>query len=290
MPLKRTHNPQIAQSVWWNLFLITVGSAVYSLGIQAIAVPHEFLSGGVMGASMLIWYQFHWLSVPIWYFILCVPICILGWYIVGRVFLLYSMYAILATSVFGQFITFEIPVENELYAAVLGGIVNGFGSGIMLRSLGSGGGTDIIAVALREKWNISVGMFSFCFNMCLFLTGIFTVSLDRIIVSTIMLFISVSTLEYVLRLFSRRKLVIIISDHGEMICESLMMLHKFGATMLRAKGGYLGNDREILLTVTSNTALKELENIVFSLDPNALFIVENTFYVSGGQFSRKVYK
>ncbi len=290
MPLQRTHNPRLAQSVWWNLFLITLGSAIYALGIQAVAVPHEFLSGGIMGVAMLVWYELHWLTVPVWYFILCIPISILGWFIVGRVFLLYSMYGILSTSLFGYLFTFKFPIQNELYAAVLAGILTGFGSGIMLRSLGSGGGTDIIAVALRERWNISVGMFSFSFNACLFLTGIFTVSLDRIIVSTIMIFISAYVLEYVLSLFSRRKLVFIISDHGEIICESIMMLHKFGATLLRGKGGYLGNDREILLTVTSNTALKELENIVFNIDPNALFVVENTFYVSGGQFSRKIYK
>ena len=42
-----------------------------------------------------------------------------------------------------------------------------------------------------------------------------------------------------------------------------------------------------MLTVTNNVALKRLENLVFMVDPKALFVVENTFYVSGGQFSRR---
>ena len=110
--------------------------------------------------------------------------------------------------------------------------------------------------------------------------------LDLIVASMLMMFISANTLEYVLGLFNRRKLVMIISDHGDEISEAILVTERFGATLMRGKGAYSGSDREILLTVTNNVALKRLENLVFSIDPRALFIVENTFYVSGGQFAR----
>ncbi len=66
------------------------------------------------------------------------------------------------------------------------------------------------------------------------------------------------------------------------------MSERFGVTVMRGKGAYSGTDREILLTVTNNVALKRLENLVDSIDPNALFIVDNAFYVSGGQFSHQI--
>ncbi len=291
MPLKNTYNPKIAESIWWNLFLLTMGSALLALGMQGIAVHHKFVAGGVLGISMLTLYATDLLSAPIWYVIYCIPVGIIGWFFVGRVFLWYSIYAVLCTSVIGEFITFEIVIENQLYAAVLAGVLIGSGGGTMLRSLGSGGGTDIIAVALREKWNISIGVFSFTFNLCLFTVAFFfNISIDIIIASTIMMFINSNTLEYVLRMFNQRKLVIIISSQGELLCEALMHTQKFGVTLIRGKGAYLGSDKEILLTVTNNMALKQLESIVFGLDNKALFIVENTFYVSGGQFARKTYK
>ncbi len=290
MVLKSTYNTKLAESIWWNLFLITAGSILFSISIQSIAVPQGFLSGGIMGISMLIWYNTSLLTVPIWYFGLCIPIAIFGWFFVGRVFLLYSVYAIICTTIFGELITFEIPVDNELYAAILAGIINGAGGGMMLRTLGSAGGTDIIAVAIRERWNVSVGKTSFIINAAIFSLGAFTVKLDTIIVSTIMVFISANTLEYVLRLFNQRKMVLIISDHAEIVCEAILLSHQFGATLVRGKGGYSGNDRDIILTVTNNMALKQLEHIVFNVDEHAIFIVENTFYVSGGQFARKIYK
>lgn len=289
MPLKNTYNPRLAEAPWWNLLLLTVGAFLLATGIQAVAAPHGFLAGGIMGVSLLLWYATHLLSVPIWFLCLCLPICVWGWFFVGRRFLLYTAYGMLSTSIFGMCIDFQIPVQNELYAAVLAGVLNGTAGGIMLRTMGSGGGTDIIAVALKERWNISIGKFSFSFNACLFLAGTFTVSLDLIVASTISVFISANTLDYVLGMFNQRKMVFIISEMGEEICEAIILSERFGATMLRGKGGYRGSDKEILITVTNNVALKRLETLVFSIDPHALFIVENTFYVSGGQFARKSY-
>ena len=74
---------------------------------------------------------------------------------------------------------------------------------------------------------------------------------------------------------------------GWYISEAILVTERFGATMLRGKGAYSGSDREILLTVTNNVALKRLENLVYAIDSHALFIVENPFYVSGGQFARR---
>ncbi len=290
MVLKSTYNRKLAEAVWWNLLLITIGSSLFTIGIQALAVPQGLLSGGVMGISMLIWYNTNLLTVPILYFSLCIPIAIFGWFFVGRVFLFYSLYAVACTTIFGSVINFEIPIENELYAAILAGIINGAGGGMMLRSLGSAGGTDVIAIVIRERWNIAVGKTNFIINACIFSFGALTIKIDTIIVSTIMVFIASNTLEYVLRLFNQRKMVMIISDHAEVVCEALLLTHQFGATLVRGKGGYSGSDRDIILTVTNNMALKQLEHLVFNIDEHAIFIVENTFYVSGGQFSRKIYK
>ena len=142
-------------------------------------------------------------------------------------------------------------------------------------------------MALKQRWNIPIGQFSFAVNVCIFMAGAFSLSLDIIIASTIMMFISANTLEYVVGLFNHRKLVMIISEKGEEVSEAILASERFGVTLIRGKGAYSGGDREILLTVTNNVALKRLENLVFMVDPKALFVVENTFYVAGGQFSRR---
>lgn len=282
-----SYNHKLAESVWWNLFMLTLGGLLTAVCIQSVAAPHDFLAGGIMGVALLTNYWTGTLTPLVWYAMLCVPIYIFGWFFVGKRFLLYTAYGTLCTTVFGFFINFTIPLQSELYAAVVGGVLHGTAGGLMLRTLGSGGGTDVIAVVLKDRWNFSIGQFNVIFNGLLFLMGAYRLPFDLIIASMIMMFISSNALEYVLGMFNRRKLVFIISDHGEEISEAILVTERFGATMLRGKGAYSGSDREILLTVTNNIALKRLENLVFSIDRNALFIVENTFYVSGGQFARR---
>ena len=281
-----SYNKALAESVVWNLLWLTLGSVLMAICIQSVAAPHGFLSGGVMGVALLVGYWTDTLTPLVWYSVLCVPVYVLGWFWVGKRFLLYTAYGTLCTTLCSFLITFTIPIESEVYATVVGGVLHGAACGIMLRTMGSSGGTDVVAVLLKERWSVPIGQFNFMFNCLLFLTAASRMHLDLIVASMLMMFISANTLEYVLGLFNRRKLVMIISDHGEEISEAILVTERFGATLVRGKGAYSGSDREILLTVTNNVALKRLENLVFSIDPRALFIVENTFYVSGGQFTR----
>jgi len=291
MPLLEHHNKRLSASILWNLLLLTLGAFFYAAGAQCIAAKHGFLTGGIYGTSLLIWYATKLLDPPIWYILLNIPLFALAWFSVGRQFLFYTVYCVLMTSLFGELIGgYAFSIHSELYAAVAGGTLCGAGTGIALRSMGSGGGLDVVAILLRERWNIAIGRFSFCYNAMLFLAGASFMPLDVIIASIIFVFISASVLEQVIGLFNQRKTVFIVSDHGDAICEAITQMDRHGATLLRGKGGYSGTEREIILTVTNNLALKQLEHLVFNLDEQALFIVENTFYVAGGQFSRRRYK
>lgn len=282
-----TYNRKRTESVWWNLLWLTVGAFLMTVCVQGVAAPHNFLAGGVMGVALLLTYWAHGLPPLVWYLALCLPIYVIGWFLLGRRFLLYTFYGTVAMNVFGQFLQFELSFTNDVYAALVGGVLNGAASGIMLRTLGSSGGTDVFAILLKERWNIPIGQFNFLFNATLFLIGAFRLPADLIVASILMMFVASQTLEYVLGMFNRRKLVLVISSRGEEIGEAILASERYGATMIRAKGAYSGTDREILLTVTNNVALKRLENLVYTIDPHALFIVENTFYVSGGQFARR---
>ncbi len=281
-----TYNRKRTESVWWNLLWLTVGAFLMTVCVQGVAAPHNFLAGGVMGVALLLTYWAHGLPPLVWYLALCLPIYVIGWFLLGRRFLLYTFYGTVAMNVLGQFLQFELSFTNDVYAALVGGVLNGAASGIMLRTLGSSGGTDVFAILLKERWNIPIGQFNFLFNATLFLIGAFRLPADLIVASILMMFVASQTLEYVLGMFNRRKLVLVISSRGEEIGEAILASERYGATMIRAKGAYSGTDREILLTVTNNVALKRLENLVYTIDPHALFIVENTFYVSGGQFAR----
>nr|WP_232370949.1 YitT family protein [Desulfogranum marinum] len=289
-PYRKKPVSNLSQSWIWNLFLITAGSTIYAIGIKAIAIHHNFITGGIFGAALLLNYTVEGFSPSIWFFLLNVPLFIISYFFVGKRFFAYSLYGMIITSLAAQFITLNFHIHEQIYAAIASGLICGLGTGIIFRSLGSAGGLDIVAVMLYTRFNIGVGRVYLFFNAILFGLAASLYSPDMVIASIILVFINSTTLDQVMTLFSQRKIVYVISDHSKRIAKALQDQLSQGATFIRGKGAYSGQDKLILMAITNNIQLKKMENIVFETDNNALFIVENSFNVIGSGFGkRKLY-
>lgn len=277
-------------SIFWNCLLITVGSLIQAIALKGIATPHLFVPGGMFGVSSLIYYLTDLFNPGVLYLILNIPLFVLGYIFISRRFLWYSALAMGLITLFYQLIQFEIRIESQLYAALSLGVLLGFGAGMVLRSLGSNGGLDVVAVILYQKYNIGIGKTYFGFNLILFSLSFASLDNDLVIASMIAVFVTSLTLDYTLSMFNQRKLAFIISEKSEAIADRVMTTLKIGTTLLPAIGAYRKENRTVMLVVINNIQLKRLEEIVFTTDEHALFIVENTFSVLGSTFSkRKIY-
>jgi len=273
-------------SVPWNLFLLTVGAVIFVVGINGIVIHHNFIPGGLYGLCLFIFYKTDLFSPGIWYLLLNVPLCILGWMLVSRRFVLYTIYSILVITLTSELITIDFGIHEQIYAAIAAGFVCGSGCGIMLRSLGSAGGLDVIAIIFNKYYNIGIGKTFLMFNLALFSLVISNYGADIFIASIILTLITSNSLDYFLSLFNQRKIVYVISELSEDIAQTIMKEMKLGATFIKGRGAYSGKDKEILMTITNNIQLKRLDNI----DSDALFIVENSYDVIGSNFKkRKIY-
>lgn len=278
---------KLAYSILWNVALITVGAIVQAIALKSLATPQNFVPGGIFGVASLIYYKLHFLNPGYIYLLLNIPLFILGYIFISRRFLFYSALAMIEISLFYQVVQFDFQISNQLYAALVFGCVIGTGGGIVLRSLGSNGGLDVIAIILNQKFNIGVGKTYFGFNLMLFSLSFASIDNDLVIASMIAVFMSSITVEYVLSMFNQRKLTFIISGKPEEIADRVMNELKIGTTLLPAVGAYHRQARTVVMVVINNIQLKKLEEIVFTEDEHALFVVENTFSVLGSTFSRR---
>lgn len=277
-------------SFLWNILLLTVGALVYAVGAEAILVHHNFIIGGIYGTGLLIYYKTNLLSPGIWYFLLNIPLLFVGWIFLSKRFFFYSLYGVCALTLFAEFLTLNFMINDQLYAAIAGGAICGVATGINLRSRGSSGGLDIIAIILNQKFNFGVGKFFILYNAALFAFMLTQYQPDIVIASIIVTFIASVTLEHVLAMFNQRKIVYILSDKHEELVQAITNKLHLGATLLEARGAYSGKRKQMLMTITNNLQLKRLEEKVFNIDPDALFIVENSFNVIGSSFGkRKLY-
>jgi uncharacterized membrane-anchored protein YitT (DUF2179 family) len=279
-----------AYSIPWNIFLLTVGSFFVAMSIKTVAVPHGFVTGGVSGIALLIYYFSDVLTPGLWLFVLNIPIAVIGWLMISGRFVLYTAYGMCAITTFMEIITFTLPVHDNLLAAIAGGALLGAGAGISMRSLGSSGGLDILGILLHQRYGFRIGQVSFVFNAALFTVSFTLLNTDMVLYSLIMVFVTSQIMDYVLSMFNQRKLVFIVSDHAQIISDAIIKEANRGVTLLDGRGGYTGQPKQVVMTVVNNVQQKKLEELIFTLDPEAFVIFENTFNVIGKGFSRrKVY-
>ena len=264
-----------------NLLLLTLGSMLCAMAINGILIPNGFLSSGLTGLVLILHYLFPFLPVAALYFLLNVPVFILGWKFVGRRFFFYSIAGMTIFSVCLAWAHASFPVQDMLCSALLAGILSGVGGGITLKSLGSAGGTDILSVALLKRFSVRIGTTTLAFNCIVLLAGALLFPLEKVLYTLIYIYVSTRILNLVITGLSQRKAVMIVSNLGEAISRKILEDIKRGVTVLRGQGAYSGRDEKVLYTVVNFKELSRVKQLIRQIDPQAFVVVSDTLEVMG---------
>jgi len=252
-----------------------------AVAINGILIPHQFVSGGFTGIALVIHYLFPSFPLAWLYFVLNVPVFILGWTFVGRRFFLYSILGMVIFSAAIACVSVPLPVHDKILSALLAGIITGIGVGIILRSWGSSGGTDILSVILLNRFSIRIGTTILTFNAIVLTAASLLFSLDAALYTLIYIYVSSQIISLVLTGLSQRKAVFIISPKWQEISREVLDKVGRGVTLIRGQGGYSGQDQQILYTVITLRELHRIKEIIRQMDPSAFMVVHDTLEVMG---------
>ena len=267
--------------VLWNIFLISAGSVICAIAVNGILIPHGFLSGGFVGMSLIIHYLVPILPVSLLYFVLNIPVYCLGWMYIGKRFFLYSVAGMTIFSLAVAWMHPTIPVHDKMLAAIFAGIVSGGGGGIILKSLGSAGGMDILSIILLKRFSIRLGSSILVLNGLILTFAAYVFSLQDALYTLIFLFVSTQVLNVVVYGLSQRKAVYIISARWELIQRSIMEKVQRGVTIISGHGGYTGQEIQMVFTVISRQELPRLKQLINEIDSQAFVVVSDTLEVMG---------
>jgi uncharacterized membrane-anchored protein YitT (DUF2179 family) len=270
-----------AHLVIWNLLLLSVGSVLCAMAINGILIPHQFLSGGFTGLALIIHYMVPSLPVAALYFLLNVPVYGLGWKYVGRRFFLYSIGGTMIFSAAVAWVEVTFPVHDKLLSAIFAGIITGAGWGLILKSLGSAGGLDILSVIFLKRFSIRIGTMILASNGLILVFAAALFSLEGSLYTLIYLFVSGYIVDLVVTGLSQRKALYIISSHWEEISRQIKEDIQRGVTTISARGGYTGHQLQVLYTVITLGELSRLKQIIRNVDPDAFVVVTDTLEVMG---------
>ena len=166
----------------WNskdLIKAITGALIYALAINLFIVPNSLYNGGILGISQLLRtiiietfnLELTFDFAGIINFLINVPLLFIAYKMISKTFFGRTVICVIFTTIFLTII--PIPekalIDDLLTNVLIGGILCGLGSGKLLSSHGSGGGTDIIGIALSMKnRNLSVGKIGGTINLFIY--------------------------------------------------------------------------------------------------------------------------
>jgi uncharacterized membrane-anchored protein YitT (DUF2179 family) len=263
----------------YSLAVIFFGSVLLGVAFNMFLLPHEILSGGVTGLAMIFG-----LLTPvnsgIWLFVLNIPIFILGWMKLGKVFIFNSVFSVAVTSISMLYIPVMKVTDDVLLSSVFGGVLVGAGAGFIIRFYGSGGGFDIIGLLLTMKRDIPLGFLVFALNsVVIFISG-FIFSWELAMYTMASIYITGLVID---RIHTRHiKLNMqVVTSHGDAVKKKLLENLQRGITVTDGEGAYSGNKVKVLYSVITRYELAYIRPLIKEVDPSAFVSISETMEVMG---------
>ena len=276
----------------FDIFLIIIGSGIMGLAYNLFLIPHRIVPGGAGGLAIILNYLLQ-TPVGLVVIIINIPLFAIGVKALGRMYGVKSLFGIILSSLAIDFFTYVVPVpsitNNEILAAVYGGILLGAGLGVVFRGKGSTGGTDIVGQVLNRYTNLSIGMGILVTDFVIIsLAGFVFGKFELALYGYLNLFISSKVIDLISEGWSFTRAVYIISDKTGEIAQRIMNDMGRGVTRLYAKGEYTDTERDVLLCVMTKREIPMVRSLTKEIDPKAFVIISDVYEVLGKGFKPRV--
>lgn len=270
-----------------KMLFLFIGSILAAVGLEVFLIPNNIIDGGIVGISII---ASHLTKIPLGTFILVLnlPFLFVGYKQIGKTFVFSSLFSISSLSLWVSILHPVLSLTKDmLLATVFGGIILGIGVGLIIRYGGSLDGTEMVALVFTKRSSFSVGEIVMFFNIFILSSAGLVFGWDRAMYSLIAYFIAYKVIDIVIEGFDEAKAIIIITDKGDEIAETITARLGRGVTYLEGRGGYLKNQKHVLYSVVTRLEIAKLKSVIADIDENAFVTINDVTEVMGGKHQKR---
>ncbi len=279
----------------WKLkhFLSAIlGIVIFSFAVNFFVTPSHLYSGGVLGLSQLIRsiilttfnLEPNIDIAPAIYYIINIPLFYIAYKKIGKTFFFRTLLCVTIQTILMAII--PIPdkpiVDDTLTNVIIGGMLDGLGMGILLSAGASSGGTDIIGIALTQKYkNASVGRIGLAINGLIYIVSGIMYGLPIMVYSIVLSAIGNFTLDQTHKQNISSLAIIFTKEHPKKMIEYINNRLYRDATYTEATGGYTETTTYITYVALSKYELERLIRHLKEFDKQAFLIKQDGIGVTG---------
>ena len=284
---------------FYDYSLILLGSFILAAGYVYFITPHRIVPGGVFGIAIVVHYLTEGIfsfwpdGIPIGLFglLLNIPLTWAGIKILGPRFGVKTITGFVLTSAFIDGITYLRPVgdaalvSDVLLSCVFGGVMSGFGLGLIFKSRATSGGSDIIAMIIAKHTRLPLGRLMIYVDSVIVLVGLAAFGDWAIpLYSWVVIYITGRAIDITLEGADYNKALFIISKEHEAIRKKVLFDLERGGTYINGRGMFTNEDKQMIFTVVSRRELAILEEYITETDPDAFITIMDTKEILGEGF------
>lgn len=279
-----------------RMLLLIAGVSIVSFGFVTFQVPHNLSAGGVTGTALVANYYFDGLSIGLTYWLLNLPLLVLGffklgrWQFLGKTLLASTLFAVM-TDVFTAvlptlFITFPVT-DDLLLSAVFTAIVGGYGGGMIFKAGGTMGGTGVIGRIIQRKTGQPLSQVYFYTDGLIILLSALVFGFEMSLYGFLMLFLYGIASDYAMEGPSRTRTATIVTDKKDEVSAAIQAQLNRGVSFWEITGGYSNQGHYMVYCTLLRSQVDELKETIATVDADAFVTIGMSHDAIGTGFSRQ---
>ena len=285
--MKKIFGNYTLRDVLIDLVYTAVGTALVGFALSMFTVPNDIAPGGVSGLATALAYITP-IRVSAWTLMMNIPLMIAAWRKLGPRAIFFTLIATLLLSFFIEIGDRFLPkyCSDTLVASLMGGVVSGLGMGMLFIRGISTGGTDLLALILKKLLpNLPTGtLLMFVDATVVVIATLIFRDFDVAIYSAITIYVCSKVIDALTQGVDYAKVIYTVSSHGEEIARALNENTDRGSTLIPAFGGYTGEGKHIVMTVTRRSVVAQTLRLIRQTDPKSFSFVMDSTEVHGEGF------
>ena len=265
---------------------IFFGVVLIGVSLSVFYMPQNLVTGGVTGIAIILYDMF---SVPLWVtnVTINIPILLMGYKLLGRGIFFKTLFGSMSLTAVLYVMQFVPCIEPDIVIAVVfGGVFMGIGTALVLRRGATSGGTVLLSAIIHRKFkHIKVTTFILIIDAVIIVAGMVVFGPLKMLYAIASVYVFTKVTDAVISGFRTAKATFILSTKSSEICKSLMSEINRGITIIPVRGGYSGQDKDMLLCTMNQKDLVKAKEIIKEIDPTAFVIVTTVNEVLGNGFS-----
>ncbi len=272
-----------------EIFQISIGILLASVGLKMFLLPNGFLDGGVTGIAILLSELFD-LDISLFLLLASIPFLILAWFNLSRRIFIKSVISIIALAVIIHFENFNAITDDKLLIAIFGGLFLGAGIGLTIKNGAVLDGSEILGIFINDRLGISIGKVILLFNAILFSATAILLSIEVAMYSILTFIVTGKVIDLMIEGFEDYVGLMIVSEKVNEINKELIKVVGAGTTIYHGSGGFgkrgPQTNKEIIHTVINRIDIRRTYNLIDSIDKNAFIIEFDVNNIKGGIYTK----